>query len=94
MLLVCRLIALPKYRRNAQAAAEAEAAGLGHVQPPAWVLDCPIEQQLFQSRGLVCHAAFYQGLFTQWTKVLRRLRKAAEVRTHRMDDSDHSVTFL
>ena len=51
------------------------------MQPPAWFLNCPIEQQLYNCSGLECPAFLSQGMLTQWNKMLRRLQKAAEVRT-------------
>jgi hypothetical protein len=40
-----------------------------------------IEQHLYDCKALQCPPDTHRQLQTQWTKVMRRLQKAAEVRT-------------
>jgi hypothetical protein len=53
------------------------AAKVAVLQPA--LFDGAIELELYHCKGLVHPAPYYQGLMTQWNKVLRRLQKAAEV---------------
>jgi hypothetical protein len=89
---LCRLIALPEYRRRLQvataaaAAAAAPATAPAAVAAPAAAAACDdnsdeVEQILCSAGALEYPAAVLCDLQTQCTKVLRRLQKAAEVRS-------------
>jgi hypothetical protein len=75
----CRLLALPQYKRRAAAAA----AAATHTPPTGCdaVADGLIEQFLTAGKALDYPPGQRQALQSQWTKVLRRLQKAEEVRT-------------
>jgi hypothetical protein len=85
---LCRLIALPQYKRRAQQAAEAAAAPPAAVAAAAhspatglWnaLANPPIGHILTEAKVLRHPPAQLQVLQSQWTKVLRRLQKAEEV---------------
>jgi hypothetical protein len=82
LFLSCRLIAMPQYRCREQAAAAAAPAApapgdLDAVQ--AGTEDSPIEL-ITKSYAATYPAVGPSELRAQWTKVLRRLQKAVEVR--------------
>jgi hypothetical protein len=84
---LCRLIALPQYKRRAQQAAEAAAAPPAAVAAAAHspatglcnALANPIGHFLTEAKVLRHPPAQLQVLQSQWTKALRRLQKAEEV---------------
>jgi hypothetical protein len=76
LLCLCRLVALPEHRCRAAAAAAAHAPATGCDA----VADNRIEHFLCAGKALDYPPAQRQLLHSQWTKVLRRLQKAAEVR--------------
>jgi hypothetical protein len=77
---LCRLIAVPEYRRRAAAAAEPAKAVAAPGGLEADDNCSPIDLIIYSYEPPDCPAAYAQNLRLQWLKVLQRLHKAAEVR--------------
>jgi hypothetical protein len=81
VLSLCRLIAVPEYKRRVQAAAAAPSAAPGGLEAKSDT--SPIELISYIYEPEEGPATYVQDLHSWWLKVLQRLHKAAEVRRYR-----------